>query len=241
MSNPRKRQKPSLIRRLVYLLVLVSGGSAGVGGWAFKDHPRVQALWTLVTGTPADRASPALDRLLVSGAIDALKPHDDFRRPGIFQVTIKKVELDPSLFKAGRTVDIQTKVHKLGSQGRDTTLWDSRSYGQRLAVVGKDELSAGWPNRPFQVEWMPGELLVLEVSDCKAGLFAQPRRFTLAGSDPAAGEFPLKTGDFPLEPAQKPDPPVDPRISHVVLSSQRAGDLGHQDPTEIAERPIVIK
>jgi len=221
--------------------VLVSGGSAGVGGWAFKDHPRVQALWTLLTGTPADGGSPALDGSLVSGAIDALKPHDDFRRPGIYQVTIKKVELDPTLFKAGRTVDIQTKVQKLDARGRDTTLWDSRTYGERLAVVGKDELSAGWPNRPFQVEWKPGDQLVLEVSDRKTGLFAAPKRFTLAGSDPAAGEFPLKTGDFPLEPAQKPDPPVDPRISHVVLSSQRAGDLGHQDPTEIAERPIVIK
>jgi len=241
MSNPRKRQKPSLFKRLVYLLVLVSGGSAGLGGWAFKDHPRVQALWTLVTGRPADGASPALDGSLVSEAIDALKSHDDFRRPGVYQVTIKKVELDPTLFKAGHTVDIQTKVHKLDARGRDATLWDSRTYGERLAVVGKDELSAGWPNRPFQVEWKPGDQLILEVSDRKTGLFAEPKRFTLVSSDAAAREFPLKTGDFPLAPTQKPDPPVDPRNSHVVLASQRAGDLGHQNPTEIAERPIVIK
>jgi len=243
MSNSRKRQKPSLFKRLTYLLLLATGGGAGVGGYALKDHPTVQAIWTLVMGKPAGDDSRALDGSLVSDAIDALKPktHDDFRRAGIYQVTIKKVELDPTLFKAGRTVDIQARVHKRDARGRDTTLWDSKSYGERLAVVGKDELSAGWPNRPFQVEWTPGEQLVLEVSDCKTGWFAEPKRFTLASSDPAAGEFPLKTGDFPLEPAHMPEPPVDPRITHVVLLSQRAGDLGQQSPAEIAERPIVIK
>jgi len=241
MSNPRKRQKPSLFRRLFYLLALASGGSAGLGGWAFKDHPRVQAVWTLVTGKPADLPSPALGGSLVSEALDALKPHADFRRPGIYRVTIRKAELDPALFKPGHTVDIQAKVQKLDSRGRNTTLWDSKSYGERLAVVGKDELSAGWPNRPFQVEWNPGEQLVLEVSDGKPGFFAQPRRFILAGSDPAPSEFPFKTGDFPLELAQTPDPPLDPRINHVGLLSELAGEPGHQGPPEIAERPIVIK
>jgi hypothetical protein len=176
-------------------------------------------------------------------ALSALtpKPSDDFRRPGIYHVTITKVVLDRALFKAGHTVDIQARVHKLDARGRDTTLWDSKPYGERLAVVGKDELSAGWPNRSFQVEWQPGEQIALEVSDRKTALFAEPKRFTLASADPAAGEFPLKTGDFPLEPAQKPDPPVDPRVTHVVLQSERAGDFGPRSPTEIAERPIVIK
>jgi len=243
MSKQSTRQKPSLFKRLTYLLLLATGGGAGVGGYALKDHPTVQAIWTLVMGKPAGDDSTALDGSLVSDALDALKPkpRDDFRRPGIYQVAIKKVELDRALFKAGHTVDIQARVHKLDSRGRDTTLWDSTPYGERLAVVGKDELSAGWPNRPFQVDWKPGEQLLLEVSDRKTGLFAEPKRFTLASSDSAAGEFPLKTGDFPLEPAQRPEPPVDPRITHVVLQSERAGDSGQQSPTEIAERPIVIK
>jgi hypothetical protein len=241
MSNHRKKSKPSLLKRLFYLLVVASGGSAGLGGWVLKDHPRVQAVWTLLTGKPIDPSSPALDGSLVSEAVDALKPHTDFRRSGVYQVTIRKVALDPALFKAGHTVDIQTTVHKRDSHGRSTTLWDSKPYGERLAVVGKDELSAGWPNRPFQVEWKPGDRLVLEVSDRKTGLFAEPRSFTLAGSDLAAREFPLKTGDFPLEPAGKPDPALDPRSNHVVLRSEPAGEPGQAEPKQLAERPIVIK
>jgi hypothetical protein len=241
MSNRTKKQKPSLARRLVYLVALAGGGSAGLGGLVFKDHPRVQAIWTLVTGKPAEDASPDEAGSLVSEALSALTPHADFRQSGIYRVAIRKVELDPALFKAGHTVDIQSKVHKVDARGRNTTLWDSSSYGERLAVVGKDELSAGWPNRPFQVEWNPGERIVLEVSDRKTGLFAEPRRFTLTASDPAPNEFPLKTGDFPLEPALKRDPSPDPRASHVVLKSERAGDLARQSPTDVAERPIVIK
>ncbi len=244
-----KRQKPSLLRRLTYLLLLATGGGAGIGGYAFKDHPAVQAIWALVMGKPAgDDASPG-DGSLLSDALDVLKtkPRDDYRRPGIYHVTIKKVELDRALFKAGHTVDIQARVHKLDARGRDSTLWDSKPYGERLAVVGKDELSAGWPNRSFQVEWQPGEQIVLEVSDRKTGLFAEPKRFILASADPVAGEFPLKTGDFPLEPAQKPDPPVDPRVTHVVLQSELAGESSPRTPTAVAERtapadrPIVIK
>ena len=109
--------------------------------------------------------------------------------------------------------------------------------------MGKDELTAGWPDRPFQVEWNPGDQFVLEVYDARTGLFIQPRRFILARADSSATEFPLKSGDFPLEPAQKSDSPVDPRTNHVVLQSQRLRDLraADQGPTQVAERPIVIK
>jgi hypothetical protein len=243
MASSRKRQKPSLFRRLIYFLLFLSGGSAGLGGWVLKDHPRVQAIWTLVTGKPADEIPGALDGSLVADAISALKAHEDFRQPGTYRVAIKRVELDPALFRAGHTVDIQTSVHRVDAQGRDVTVWDSRTYGERLAVVGKDELSAGWANRPFDVEWKPGDRLVLEVSDRKTGLFAEPRRFTLAGPLPAAREFPLKSGDYPLAtaPRQRPGPAGDAHESHVVLQSQRAGDIGHQRHTDVAERPIVIK
>jgi hypothetical protein len=243
MTKARRKHRPSLLRRLIYLIVVISGGGAGVGGWAFKDHPRAQALWTLVTGKPADQAGPELDGSLVTQVAEALKPRDSFRQPGVYQVTIAKVELDQTLFKRGHTVDIQARVRKLNPGSRDTTLWDAKSYGERLAVVGKDELTAGWPHRPLEVEWNAGDQLVLEVYDARTSLFAQPRRFTLAQADFSASEFPLKTGDFPLEPVQEADPPANPRTNHVVLQSQRLGDLRSQDqiPTQAALRPIVIK
>ena len=39
----RKKKKQSLFRRLIYFVLLISGGGAGIGGYAFKDHPTVQA------------------------------------------------------------------------------------------------------------------------------------------------------------------------------------------------------
>src|SRR5439155_1357636 len=149
--------------------------------------------------------------------VDVLKPHAEFNRAGTYHVTIARVELDPKLFNPGHTVNIQARVKKLDSEGRDKTLWDAKAFGERLAVVGRDALTAGWPNRPLSVDWSPGDRLVLEVVDARTGLFVQPRRFTLANADSSASEFPLKSGDFPLEPAQRPFSPVDPRHNHVVL------------------------
>jgi hypothetical protein len=243
MFGSRKKQKPSLLKRLFYLLMAFCGGGAGVGGWAFKDHPQVQALWTLVTGKPSVAAAGAADAdgSLVDEVVGALAPHEDFGKAGVYEVTIRKVELDPALFKPGHTVDIQAKVHGLDAHGHDATLWDSRSYGERLAVVGKDDLSAGWPNRPFRLEWSPGRQLILEVYDRKTGLFVPPRSFTFTTADRAVSEFPLKTGDYPLQLVQQVDSSVDPQKNHVVLRSQRQADAGERAPAQVAERPIVIK
>ena len=213
MTKARKKQGPSLVRRLMYLGVIISGGGAGVGGWAFQDDPRLLALWTLITGKSANVEETEHDDSLVTEVVDALKPRDTFRQPGTYQVTITQVQLDQKLFRPGHTVDIQASVKRLDQGGRDTTLWDAKAYGERLAVVGKDELVAGWPHRPFQVEWQPGDQLVLEVYDAKTGLFASPTRFILAQSDSSANEFPLKSGDFPLDPVRKLNSPIDPRES----------------------------
>jgi hypothetical protein len=241
--------------------MLLSGGSAGVGGYLFKDLPRVQALWNLVTGgSQADRPGQDPEGSMVNEVVDLLKPVDTFGQPGTYQVTIRQVHLDPNLFRAGHTVDIQAKVLRHDAQGRSTTLWDTGPFGERLAVAGKDELIAEWDHRPFQVEWSPGDQLTVEVYDRRAGLFAQPSRFRLAPSVAEPGEFPLKPGTYPLEPeAQKPDPRVDPRNVSIVLQSRRVGELRSQDrdrapapttsrvddrpPTasRVDDQPIVIK
>ncbi len=225
MFGSKKKPKPSLFKRLIYLVMLLSGGGAGFGGWAFKDHPQVQAVWNLVIGQAEDGNGPKLDGSLVSNVIEKLAPSDQFSRPGIYQVIIPKVQLDPVLFKAGHTVDIQAKVTKLDPRGRDRTLWESKAYGERLAVAGKDDLTAGWPHRPFQVEWNPGDQIVVEVFDRKTALFMEPKRFVLAPADSAPREFPLKTGTFALDPAEKPEKTTDPRNTCIAFQSERVGDL----------------
>jgi hypothetical protein len=209
--------------------MLVSSGGAGVGGWAFQDDPRLVALWTLVAGKPADAGKSPLDGSLVTQVVDVFKPRDSFTQPGSYQVTISKVQLDPKLFRLGRTVNIQARVKKLEPNGRDKTLWDAKQYGERLAVVGKDDLTAGWPHRPFQVDWNPGDDLILEVY--------------VGGPNVSANEFPLKPGDFPLVPLTQTDASIDPRVNHVVIMSEHIGDARPREasPPQIAERPIVIK
>jgi hypothetical protein len=229
--------------------MLLTGG--GAGGWVFKDHPQVQALWTLVMGNaPGDGDDKDPVGEMAEAVVDRLKPAESFSDPGTYQVTIRQVHLDPNLFRAGRTVDIQARVLKPDGHGRSTTLWDTSRYGERLAVAGKDELIAEWDHEPFQIEWSPGEQLTVEVYDGRAGLFAQPRRFVLAPAPSEPREFPLKPGTFPLQAeAQKPDPRVDPRNVSIVLASRRVGELRSQDhdhaPSSTAARPddgtIVIK
>ena len=153
------------------------------------------------------------------------------------------------MFKPGHTVDIQVKVT------RRTT-----GAGQGCGYLGFAELRghagrrgqgfstprAGL-NRPFQASrWSSlAKVVFLEVYDKKNGLFGAPKRFTLSSTNGAA-DFPLKTGDFQLEANQRQDPPVDPRLTHVVLNSQLVGDLkrSSNEPAQVAtdsDRPIVIK
>jgi hypothetical protein len=240
----RKKAKPSLFKRLFYYLVVLASGS-GIGGWAFKDHPAMQALVTLVAGDASKNKPSDVEKALVGDVADLLKKGPDFTQPGVYQVTVNKVELAQALFRPGHTVDIQAKVTRRDASGQDAVVWDSRNYGERLAVVGKDSLTAGWPNRPFHVDWSPGQVLFLEVYDRKNPFFAAPKRFTLSSSNGAA-DFPLKTGDFQLDCHQKSDTSLDPRLTHIVLNSQLVGDVKNTgrasaQVADDSDRPIVIK
>ncbi len=241
------RKNKSLFRRLIYFVVmLMSGGGAGVGGWAFKDHPRMQALLSMVTGKAEDSSADGADlkTKLVSAVAGVLQ--DDPRQPGRFKVKISEIRLDPKLFKAGHTVDIQTRVLKIDGQGNDTTVWESKAYGENLAVVGKDDLTAAFVNRPFEVDWAPGDKVVVEVWDRKGILFD---RRELKMSLPEPGVFPLASGTHALAVSGRSGSELDSEQNRIVLQSQRVGDAQASrnsnsrsgDPDQIAERPIVIK
>lgn len=248
MFGSSKKKKPSLFKRLIYLVVLLSS-SGGVGGWALnlQDHPQVKALLGILSDAEADGLdsidAKSVEQKVAKAVVGVIKQKAgiDFSRPGVYQVVIPKVTLDPAAFRSGQTVDIQAKVIKIDPRGRDATIWESKPFGERLAVVGKDELTTGWPVRTFQVPWSPGDQVVVEVYDHRGGLFVQPRRFALAPADPGARDFPLKSGTFSLVPLRGSASNQASRGNQIEFRSSRLGDLDQKNSTQVAERPIVIK
>jgi hypothetical protein len=247
LSKVTTHRKPkSLVRRLITLVVMVlTGGGAGVGGWAFKDHPQVRALLAAILGKSDEPEGSDLKSTLAS-AVDGVLNRENPRQPGAFKVRIAEIRLDPKLFKEGRTVDIQTQVRKLDAEGNQTVVWESKSYGQNLAVVGKDDLTAAFTNRPFEIDWTPGEKVVVDVWDRKGGLFD---RKELKMSLPEPGTFPLASGVHPLEVRGRGGSSLDSELNRIAFQTVRVGDAGSQrggesradGPREVAERPIVIK
>ena len=108
MTNPVRKQRTSLFRRLVYFaILLISGG--GAGGYAFQGHPPRPVTLESSDRRFGGRVGSSADGSLVNEVVDALKPRDSFSQPGLYQVTVAKVALDQKLFKPGHTVDIQAR------------------------------------------------------------------------------------------------------------------------------------
>jgi hypothetical protein len=244
----RRKQKPrSPFRKLIYLLVMMA--TSGGAGALFKDHPAMQALFELLAGR-----SPSVeggDGGLGSSLARVIKKElnrDDARKPGVYRVTISEIKLDPRNFKDGHKVDIQARVVRTGADGRSTTVWRSEPYGENLSVVGRDDLSATFPNRPFEVEWSPGDRIAVEVWDRKGGFFER-KDLKMALSEP--GVFPLASGTHALEVEGRSGRDSD--LNLIVFESRRVGDAGAEkgprpagkpsddSPSVLAERPIIIK
>jgi hypothetical protein len=243
-----KKKPRSLFRRLIYFVVMVlTGGGAGVGGWVFKDHPQIQALFDMVMGKGDEAGADGTDlKSKLASTVSGLLKQDDPRQPGVYKVKIAEVKLDPKLFKDGHTVHIQARVRKIDSQGKETTVWESKSYGENLAVAGKDDLTAAFLNRPFEIDWSPGDKVVVEVWDRKSGLMD---RKELKMALPEPGVFPLASGTHALEVSGRGGASLDSELNRIVFQtqrvadspSQRGGDSRPENPQQVAERPIVIK
>jgi hypothetical protein len=221
--------------------MLVTGGGAGAGGWALKDHPRVQALLSMVLGKTAEAGAETDGAVLkdnLASAVSAVLNRDNPRQPGLYKVKIEEVELDPRLFSQGHTVDIQARVRKVDREGLETTIWESKHYGENLAVAGKDDLTATWLDRPFEIAWAPGDQVIVDVWDRRGGV-TERREFKMAL--PVPGEFPLTSGAHALEITRPRQSMHDSDRNSIVLRSERVRDSSRPTAQEVAARPIVIK
>src|SRR5208337_516447 len=138
--------------------------------------------------------------------------------------------------------------------GHDNLVWESKTYSENLSVVGKDDISAVFLNRPFEVQWSPGDRIVVEVWDRRGG-FLESKELKMALPEP--GVFPLTSGVHALEVRGRSGPSLDSDSNRIVFETQHLGESpkGRQDnatisrsrdskvraPQDVAERPIVIK
>jgi len=212
-----------MLRRLVYFLVMVmTGGSAGIGGWFFKDYPQLKALTEAVLGESVDElrdGEGAMIKDRLTTAVSEVLTRDP-KGPGVYKVRITALQLDPRQFTEGRTVDIQAEVRKIDAQGNNVLVWESKAYGENLAVVGRDDLTVDWNNRPFEIEWRPGEHIVVSAWDRKSGFFS-PKTFKMAL--PGPDTFPLASGPHALAAASGKNA-AQSDLNRIVFDSRRTGD-----------------
>ena len=164
-------------------------------------------------------------------------------KPGVYKVKITEVKLDPKLFTAGRTVDIQARVRKIDGEGKETTVWESKALRReaRRRRQGRPASPTGRGGRSRSTG-RPATKVVVEVWDRKGGFFGpegvqdgppRARRLPAGLRDPRASRPPGRTGST-----------HDSDLNRIVFQSRAGGRRLHRhatSPKQVAERPIVIK
>jgi hypothetical protein len=219
------------VRRLRYLIVLITGG-LGVGGWQLKDHPVLQRI--LQSVAEADPDKPLLDGDVVKEAVKALAHHDSFRDPGAYEVAVPKVKIDPALIRTGHLNDVEVRVRKRDERGREFVVWDSKKAGAPTVSEGKGGATAGWPGASFRVNWTPGDRFTVDVWQGWGLVSTRHFEAEIASDD----GFPLRSGAQDLKLTGQEIAPSD--ANQIVFESRRVGD-GPAEAPRTAERTAPVR
>ncbi len=221
MARSRKKSGWFTWTNLKYLIVLLSGSGAGLGGWQISDT---------LFGRVVERAKEdTLDgHEVIVGAIKekvqtVLEQRNANFKEGRFEVRIEQLAIDSALFKSGRTIDLQVLVAKLDAQGKKLPIWNSQSVDRRTVIVGSSPIETSWHVSPFEVNWAPGDHMVIEVWDRKSLFSTKLLERTEVIEEAGKLIFPLKTGSYPLSLVSKTSREYDPAVNQVVLRSRRVG------------------
>ena len=217
MAEKPSKKRP-FYQKLMALMMLLTGG-AGIGGWQFKDYPIVGKLLAGFTDDHVN-GETSLSDLARTGVRRIVDSSHDFSKPGVYEIRIDDLRLDPKSFKDGQTLEIQARVRSIDSRGFERIAWDSSDLGSHRVVVGRDELSASWTNRPFRLGWAPGEVLIVEVYGKR---MFRDQVFFRTNMD-SSSSFPLKSGTQTLINMIDDTPAGAPENNRVLLTSQRVGE-----------------
>jgi hypothetical protein len=229
----RRTARKTWFSKLKYLILLLTGSGAGLGSYHYRD-----TLLGRVVEKASETPEGARIKALVAEKINtALKKDDGFSKPGVFEVRVSQVVLDPEVFKPGHRVGMEVVVHKVAADGKKKTVWDSKPFGQRIGIAGQNELSAYWEDRPFEVAWGPGDKFLVEVFD-RNGIWST-KIFEMTEDEADSKDFPLKSGTHPITFVSKGPKPADPEASKLVLTSRRISDLpGSQGRQETGAKAV---
>ena len=195
MGDPNKGKKGSKAGSLLLVGLLAVVG-VGVAGYLKPDLPVV---------------GPLVSGFFKKGAAGV-------DQSGVYKVVIKTAAVSPAEFNEGETVDLQVSVKQF-RDGKEISEWTSNQYGDRLATVGKDTITATWADRPFEVQWRTGDTFKVTIWDYKGG----SKELCVWETAANAKELPLAgTHSFDLIMGKPPRPGG---TNQVVLESSRTGDI----------------
>ncbi len=215
-----------LAAKIKLVLMLLAGGGAGLGGWELSDHPLVAKLIGLASEDMGDGEAV---RDAIKQQVSDLLLSGSAKDPGVFEVKVNKVEIDPVGLPANKPLSLLTRVVRRSDDGgADLLIWTSKPFGERIVIPGQSELTASWSDQPFEVEWKPGDRLAIEVWNLKG---FRPKKLFAVEAD-TTDEFPLKSGKAGGSGGTG---------NAVVIRSRRLRDLDSDDSnapaSTVAQRP----
>ncbi len=228
-----------LERKVKALILLALTGGVGVGGYTYRDHPIVRQLLGraekeaeangIDVAKVEDQAKDALKAVAgklgreveakVGEVEKGVADKVDSARPGTYEVAITAVRVDPTEFRAGRSAELDVRVvrHPVKEGDEDTVVWQARATA-RATDDSDGLLELSWADRPFRVDWTPGDEYTIEVRDRKF-LGREDKWFALDLDDD--GSFPLRSKTHKLASRADGKPTRDPSANAIVLKSHR--------------------
>lgn len=220
MARAKKSGGWFQFKYLKYVMILVSGSGAGAGGWTYWDTLMKVVSIAKDNGDLPD--GPLVDT--IKGKVqDVIDRKESFSREGKFEVAIDQLAIDAGLFKPGQSIDLQVQVAKLDDRGRKTVLWNSNTIDRRIVKVGTTPITTSWKVTPFELEWSPGDKMVIEVWDHKPLFSTKLFERTEEIKDGDKPIFPLSSGTYSLKLTTKGQKDFDPAVNQVMFTSRRIG------------------